>query len=163
MEDKLNNTLRPLKSKRDVSESFYNECYTSGSQLGNLYGLPKVHKNNCSVRPIVAEYSLFNLNLGKRIVQLISHLADNQYSLKNSYDFVNILRTIPNANKSFMYSLDISSLYANILVTESIDMILNELYVNNATLDNGIRRENFRKLLQLALNYTYFKFNDKIY
>ena len=62
-----------------------------------------------------------------------------------------------------MCSLDISSLYTNIPVAETIDLILNKLYTTNTTTYNGIRRENFRKLLELSLNETYFKFNGKIY
>ena len=163
LEDKLNNTLRSLKTKGNITESFYNECFTSGSQLGKLYGLPKVHKSNCLVCPIVAAYGSFNFNLGKHIVPLISHLADNQYSLKNSYDFADTLRILNDANNSFMCSLDISSLYTNIPVAETIDLILNKLYVNNTATYNGIRRDNFRKLLELSLSDTYFKFNGKIY
>ena len=163
LEDKLNNTLRSLKTKGNITESFYNECFTSGSQLGKLYGLPKVHKSNCPVRPIVAAYGSFNFSLGKHIVPLISHLADNQYSLKNSYDFADTIRTLSDANNSFMCSLDISSLYTNIPVAETIDLILNKLYVNNTATYNGIRRDNFRKLLELSLSDTYFKFNGKIY
>ena len=63
LEDKLNNALRYLKTKGNISESFYNESYTSGSQLGNLYGLPKVHKSNCLVCLIVAAFGSFNFNL----------------------------------------------------------------------------------------------------
>ena len=144
LEDKLDNTLRSLKTKGNVFESFYNECDTLGSQLENLYGLPKVHKSNCLVRPIVATYGLFNFNLGKHIVPLISHLADNQYNLKNSFDFADILRTLNDANNSFIYSLAISSLYKNIPVAEMIDLILNKLYANNDTIYNGIRGDNFR-------------------
>ena len=62
-----------------------------------------------------------------------------------------------------MCSLDISPLYTNIPVAETIDLILNKLYVNNTTTYSGIRRENFWKPLELALNETYFKFNSKIY
>ena len=62
-----------------------------------------------------------------------------------------------------MCVLDIRSRYTNVPVTESIDLIFNELYGNNATLYNGIRQQKFRKLHQRALNDTYFKFNGKIY
>ena len=39
--DKLNYTLRTLKKDKSVSESFYSDCYSSGSNLGLLYGLLK--------------------------------------------------------------------------------------------------------------------------
>ena len=90
-------------------------------------------------------------------------MADSQYNLNNSYDFADTLRTLNGANNSFMCSLDISSLYTNIPVAETIDLILDKLYVNNTSIYNGISRVNFRKLLELSLNDTYFKFNGKIY
>ena len=75
----MNNTVRSsVNTEGNISESFYKTSYTSGSQLGNLYGLPKVHKSHCPVRPIVTVYGSFNFNHGKHIVPLLSHLADNQ-------------------------------------------------------------------------------------
>ena len=43
LEDKLYNALISLKAKGDITESLYNEWYSSESQLGNLYDLLKVH------------------------------------------------------------------------------------------------------------------------
>ena len=44
LEDKLNNVLRSLKLAGVITQSLYNSCFTSGSRLGHLYGLPKVHR-----------------------------------------------------------------------------------------------------------------------
>ena len=62
-----------------------------------------------------------------------------------------------------MCSLDISSLHTIFLVAETLHIIPNKFYVNNTTTYNGIMRDNFRKLLELSLSDTYFKFNGKIY
>ena len=51
-----------------------------------------------------------------------------------------------------MCRLDISAWYTNIPVAETIDLILSKLYVNNTTTYNGIRRDNFRKLVELSLS-----------
>ena len=82
LEDKLYNVLKSLKAKGNITESFYNECYSSESQLGNLCGLPKVHNNNCLVRSIVAAYGSFNLYLGKELASLISQSTLHPYILK---------------------------------------------------------------------------------
>ena len=161
LEDKLHNTLRSPKIKGNITESFYSECFTSVSQLGKLYDLPKLHKSKCPVRLIVAAYGSFNFNLWKHILPLISHLADNQHNIKNSYNFAYTLRTHNNANNSFISSLHISSLYTNTSFAETMTLILNKLYVNTTTY-NGIRHDHFRKLLELSLSDTYFKFNGKI-
>ena len=62
-----------------------------------------------------------------------------------------------------MCSLDITSLYSNIPVAETIDLILYNIYTIGILVFKDISGENFRKLLQFALSNTYFKFNGKIY
>ena len=62
-----------------------------------------------------------------------------------------------------MCSLDIGSLYTNIPVAETIDLIWNNIYTNGVLVYKGISRENFRNLSQRVLNSTCFKFNGKIY
>ena len=42
-------------------------------------------------------------------------------------------------------------------------LILDNIFTNGISIYISINRENLKKLLQLALNYTYFKFNGKIY
>ena len=163
LEDKLNNALRTLRTKRCISEEFYRECYASGSQLGYMYGLPKVHKSDCPVRPIVAAYGTYNFNLGKLILPMISQLAINQYTVKNSYDFTESINQVNNADKVFMCSLDITSLYTNIPVNETIEIILNRLFINETILYKNFTRSDFKKLLTVALNDTYFKFNGEIF
>ena len=96
--------------------------------MGNLYALPEVHKNNCPVRPIVAAYGSFNFKLGKHLVPLISQLVVKPNILKNSYDFASTLHTLSDANNSFVCSFDITSLYTNIHVAETIDLILDNIY-----------------------------------
>ena len=46
-----------------------------------------------------------------------------------------------------MCSLDISLLYTNILVAETIDLILNHIYPIDILIYKSISREGFRKLL----------------
>ena len=128
LEDKLNNTLRSLKSKHCISDDFYRDCFASGSQLGYMYGLPKVHKPDCPIRPIVAAYGTYNFNLGKHILPMISQLAINQYTIKNSYEFTDSIKQVNNADKLFMCSLDIASFYTNIPTDETIEIILSSLF-----------------------------------
>jgi hypothetical protein len=114
LEDKLNNVLRSLKSSGSITENFYNNCRISGSRLGGLYGLPKVHKHNCPVRPILSACNTHNFKLGKELLPLISHLAENEFALKNSFDFVNDIQKIQDADILYMCSFDVESLYTNI-------------------------------------------------
>ena len=61
-----------------------------------------------------------------------------------------------------MCSLDIESLYTSISVSEAIVITLNLLYANTGLYHN-FNLLQFRKLLELTLNDTYFKCNCSIY
>jgi hypothetical protein len=164
LEDKLNNVLRTLKKANCITEIFYSKCFSSGSQIGSLYGLPKIHKSKCPIRPIVSAFKSHNFNLGKQLLPLISHLSTNTYSLQNSYDFSTTIQNIPEASKLFMCSLDIQSLYTNVPVKETIEIILSKLYDNNSiALYEGFSEQQFKKLLELSLQDTYFRFNKLLY
>lgn len=163
LEDKVNYVLKSLKSKGSISESFYNSCYSSGSQLGILYGLPKVHKQNIPIRPILSACTAHNFTLGKHLIPIVEQLSHNEYMLRNSYEFVDSIKSVPNADKQYMCSFDVESLYTNVPVTESIELILNRIYIDNVKVHHGFTRKELKKLLELTLQDTYFKFNNSIY
>ena len=62
-----------------------------------------------------------------------------------------------------MCSFDIASSYTNVPVNESIAVILDCLFANDSSLYEGFTRAEFKKLLELTLMYSYFKFNGSIY
>ena len=163
LEDKLNNQLRKLKANGSLPDSFYDKAYSSGSKIGFLYGLPKIHKDNCPIRPILSACSTHNYQLAKLLVPFLSNLAVNEYSLSNSYEFSTSINSINNANNFYMCSFDIVSLYTNVPVNESIAVILDCLFANDSSLYEGFTREEFKKLLELTLMDSYFKFNGSIY
>ena len=54
-ENRIIRFLRDILLKdKAISESVYRELLSTGSNLGVLYGLPKVHKENCPTRPILS-------------------------------------------------------------------------------------------------------------
>ncbi len=79
---------RNLRKKNKLSDATYNFLYASRSTPGILYGLPKIHKPGCPIRPILSVIITFNYNLAKFFVPLLSSLTTNQFTIKNSYSFV---------------------------------------------------------------------------
>ena len=163
LEDKVNNQLSKLKSEGCITDDFYCSSYASGTRIGSLYGLLKVHKENIPVRPILSASGTHNFSLRKSMLPLISHLSKSEYSLANSHDFINAINEIPNADEYYMCSFDIVSLYTNVPVEEAINVILNSIYSNDVSSHKGLSRTQLEKLLALVLNDSYFKFNDCIY
>ena len=140
----------------------------SGSAPGILYGLPKVHKVDFSTkfqfRPIFAAYSNPCFKLAKFLVSHLSHLTRSDYTTDNSYSFVTSLKQFDNnANNLYMTSFDIESLYTNIPLIETIEIILSQLFSNPSGTFLGLSRKLFKSMLEICVLNSYFIFNNKLY
>jgi len=162
LEDKLNNSLRNYKKCNIISDEFYRAAYTSGSNLGRIYGLPKTHKTGYPLRPILSACSMHNFKLAKQIVPMISHLANTKYSVRNSHEFVSKIKNLTDANNYFMCSFDVQSLYTNVPLNEALDILITKIFDNNTAV-NGITKDAFNNLVEMALCDSYFNFNGNIY
>ena len=56
----------------------YERIYTAGAKPGVLYGLPKVHKENLPIRPIISAIGTYNYNLAKWLDEIINRLWMNR-------------------------------------------------------------------------------------
>ena len=161
MEDKINRTLKQLKKNLIITDDIYNSLYSSGSSYSMLYGLPKVHKTDVPLRPILAAYNSPNFAIAKYLVPILSNLTSNQYTLTNSSSFV---PEILNQNShSFMFSFDVQSLFTNVPLYETIDIIINKLFPTDTDIFQNFDKHSFRKLLELAVLDTHFIFNGNVY
>ena len=100
----------------------------AGSNPATLYGLPKVHKTSQPLRPIMAAYNTATFKLSTFLVPLLSHLTTNTYTVKNSYELANSLSKLDIPDNYYMCSFDVQSLFTNIPLNETIDIILKLLY-----------------------------------
>ncbi|XP_037787640.1 uncharacterized protein LOC119583240 [Penaeus monodon] len=125
LEDKLKRLLRIIKTSGN--ESTYNFLMTSGSRPGLLYGLPKVHKPNIPLRPIISSIGTFNYNTAKFLVPIISPLTTNQYTIENSTTFVSEITSLTFQQPITMASFDVESLFTNVPLHETTDLIVNNL------------------------------------
>ena len=70
-EDQINRFLRRLKKDNVINQTEYDQMYSSGSSPGVLYGLPKVHKPNVPLRPILSACNTPIFNLAKFLVPTV--------------------------------------------------------------------------------------------
>ena len=163
LEDKLNRFLRTLKDQNVIDDTSYNNMLASGSQPGIMYGLPKVHKDGCPFRPILSAIGTHSYNLAKFLVSALNSITSNEYSLKDSFQFVNEVTTIKNANDYVMASFDVTSLFTNIPLDETIDIALRLLFPNENDSYMNFDKKQFKMILDLAVKDNFFLFNDKLY
>ena len=163
LEDRLNRFLKSIKDQGAISDTTHNELYASGSQPGIMYGLPKVHKNNFPLRPILSAISTHCYNLAKFIVPMLDNIAYGQYTIKDSFQFVAEITDVKDADSYKMASFDITSLFTNIPLDETINIILNLIFPNEDDRFMNFNKKQFKKLLELAVKDNVFLFNEGLY
>ena len=160
LEDRLNRILRSVKDS--IGELAYNTLFASGSRPGYMYGLPKIHKIGNPLRPIISSIGTFNYNLAKFLVPVLKPLTVNEYSVGNCSRFVHELSSLNFGSNVVMASFDVTSLFTNIPLNETTDIILNNLSDDHVS-KFGLDKSEFSKLLDMAACNNIFTFEGKLY
>ena len=126
--------------------------------------MPKVHKplvgNLPKFRPIVSMIGTPTYKLSKFLVPLIAPVTTNEYTVEDSFAFAK--EVVDYDSTLFMSSLDVTSLFTNIPLNETTDIICNELFKEKEYI-NGMDKRIFHELLTLAMEETCFIFDGKLY
>ena len=105
--------------RNEISEEEKKQLRPIAAQLGRAHGLPKTHKayaNLPSFRPIIDTTSTPYYNIGKFLSSLLQPLTHNDYNLKDSFEAVKSIRSIPPELFDEGYqsvSFDVQSLFTN--------------------------------------------------
>ena len=151
----------------------YEEMTASAGQPGQLYGSAKTHKfdsvsdisvDSLKFRPIISQVGTFTHAAAQVIGNYLKPLVDdNEYIINNTQDFAAIISDQPPLGPTEEYvSYDVESLFTNVPVMETIDYILDEIYVKKK-LPHLCKRSLFKKLLLKLTCDGIFMFNDKFY
>jgi hypothetical protein len=159
LEEKLNRILRPLKDS--LGNTVYNNIRACGSAIGTMYGLCKIHKAGNPLRPIVSSVNTFNYKLSKFLVPFLSILTNNQYTLRNTENFVTALKELRLSGPTVMASFDVVSLFTNVPLDETNKIAIDKMYSgdNNPPFD----KSTFSKLLNIASSQSVFLFDSVLY
>ena len=130
-----------------------------------IYGTLEMHKfspfDSCSkLRPIVSSIGTFNYNLARFLCDLLSPLVPNDYSCKDTFSFVSQIKNA-NLSKKFLVFYNVTSLFTNIPLQETIDLAINLIHNYNRNLN--ITKKNLKKIFLFATSQTHFIFSSKFY
>ena len=164
-EGKLQRYLLSLKKKGFFTPTQYEKIYPSGSSVARAYGLPKIHKlksksDKLKVRPIVSSLKTYNYELSSFLAKLLEPCINKRYCAHDTFSFVKEIRTKCSLNK-FMVSYDVTSLFTNIPLKETIEIAVNTIFEKNPEIK--ISKRELTKLFNFATSETHFLFNDKYY
>ena len=112
------------------------------------------------LRPIISSIGTFNYNPARFLCDLLSPLVPNDYSCKDTFSFVSQIKNA-NLSKKFLVSYNVTSLFTNIPLQETIDVAINLIFNPNPNLN--ITKKELKKLFLFAKSQTHFIFNRKFY
>ena len=116
IESRLQKRLLKLLKSKLISEHTYQGMRPTGSQRPRMYRLPKTHKPNVLLRPILSMTGSAHHQLSKWLASLLQPVLDRfttQY-ISDSLTFADYIRKLHGQTDSFMCSFDVSSLFTNV-------------------------------------------------
>ena len=87
------------------------------------------------------------INRQKIFVPLLRHLASNQFTLMDSFEFTKLI--CEQGVGLFMASLDVHSLFTNVPLEETINICANELFKSNSSI-HGFKKKQITEMLSLT-------------
>ena len=131
--------------------------------MPRFYGQPKIHKPGVPIHSIVSYSSSPLYNLNKYIANILN-VQDEHNNAKNSTTSSNYIRNVPIEDDEIMVSFDVTSLYTNIPIIDTLNIIKD--YVNNDdhfTMKTAIPQDKFLDLVHLVLTSTWYNFSSQFY
>ena len=164
-ENRLSRKLKGLEKNGEIRNALYNKLRPTGSQPPRIYGLPKIHKPDIPLRPIVSCIGSPTYQLSKHITSLISPLAGHTSShVKNSRHFTEMMGSVHVESDEILVSFDVSSLFTNVPVGEAVSIIHKRLMEDETLGDRtSLSPERIADLLEMCLRSTYFSFGGNFY
>ena len=174
--------LSEAKSQIDgIIEHLYSYDYISKKQkkfLTNctpkapiLYGLPKIHKENWPLRPIVSQIDSPAYKLNKYLDYLLTTagrcIPNLLQDTTKFLQIVNALQPIP--DNCILFTIDVTSLYTVLphdLVINYVEEMYSETLCNWNKYTPDIRPipgNLIKEIIKVILNQTFFSFNNKTY
>ena len=145
---KFQGFLSRLKRKGALGENVYNEIRPTAAVTPTLYGLPKVHKDNIPLRPILCSIDSFTDQCASWLSKSLSDLSRHPSTAKDTFEFLRITDHELDRNR-MMCSFDVKSLFTNIPVDFTVNLMLDKVFAD-ADKENkfhGLNRTELRKML----------------
>lgn len=157
---------KSLKTHTDFFKTyqvFPSSLISTNPSTPRLYSLPKIHKKEFPIRPVVSFMNSPAYKLSSFLSKILPDLLGFQplYSVKNTHDLISKLNNtkIPDSD-TILLSFDVTNLFPSVPVPECLQLIKTRLF--DSSIPNNTAQSVF-SLLETALKQNFFVFNDRHY
>ena len=160
----VDDLLAELVDKGSLTKADREKLSPNGPNPARLYGLPKIHKSLVEglppYRPIISQIGSPTYKIAKFLLGFVQPFTSNEHTIKDTFHFVSILDA--QDHRLIMASLDVESLFTNIPLDETIDIVTSKVFGRKRKV-NGISKRDFKRLLEISTKGTVFFFNGHYY
>jgi hypothetical protein len=158
----LKNLLSEQANTLPKSElTFFQRSLKEHHRLPVFYGLPKVHKQPISLRPVVSTsgslLAIFSTWIDFKMKTLLPLI---QSYVQNSINVTNELRDIILPDNALIFTADAISMYTNIDTDIGIQSIRDFLTYNMNSIPTDFPHELFLQILEIVMKNNIFSFAD---
>ena len=141
------------------------------SDIGIWFITTKTHKfvefkdittDNLKLRPIISTCGTYYYQSAKSLAKYLAPLAENEYTIKDTLEFPDHLQDRTLDEDEVLMSYDVSSLFTEVSLEETIDYIIHQIY-NENKLPHLSNKRIFKRLLQKVTQGSVFSFNGNLY
>ncbi|BHF62904.1 hypothetical protein SprV_0200589200 [Sparganum proliferum] len=159
----LDKTLAEMQANKVIGKSVRLAVKPTDAAAPRFYGLPKVHKVDVPLRPIVSLRGAPTFNVAKWLFRHLRPLTSGATTtVCSATQFLERLRGTRLTANEVMVSFDVTSLFTSIpqdLAIETVSELLERQYDET---DESVKRRHLVQLLKSCLK-TYFTFEGTIY
>ena len=163
--NKLVSLLKSIKTLGGINEALYKKLYPTGAGVPKFYGLPKIHKRETPLRPIVSSIGAVSYQTSKELARILSPLVGRSpYHVHNNQDLLEDLRSIKLGKDECLMSFDVQALFTSVAIEPAIK-IIKKLLEEDQTLRQrtSMAVNHIVSLLEFCLRSTYFTFKGRYY
>ena len=127
-----------------------------------IYGLPKLHKANHPLRPIVSCIQSPFYNISKYLTDVLKNIINKTETYtKDSWTFKTFISNMAIPDNYILISLDVVSLYTNTPIELAIEIITNKW--TDIKQHTTLNLQQFTQAIKLTLNSTYLQYKETFY
>ena len=169
LEERVKNGLKKVKSLKQLPKDIYRGLFPTDTRLPEFYGLPKIHKANTPLRPVVAAFggalSAVSILMERILNQLLKFVPAH---IKNTHEACqSLMKAFPNLQapeNTILVTMDVVALYPSIPIDDGIEAVVQKLEHHQDSIDMlGLSIKDIEYLLRLILTNNLFTFDGKVY
>jgi len=148
-----------LLSKPEAT--YFQRSFNCHHRLPIFYGLPKVHKNPVSLRPVVSSVnsflSVFSIWLDYQMKELLPIIKSH---VKNSVEVIKDIKKLDIPDNALLFSADAQSMYTNIDTDIGLQAFADFFEDNKTKISPNFPVNLFLQVLELVMRNNIFSFSN---